>query len=320
MKDESYQRIIINFLQMLIWGLVFFSVPAFGWSTTGHITIGKMAYKWLSKDARAKLDKAISTTWSNVNNDVKDNLIQTYGSEIPSFAFLSTFPDRFRNLKVHEYYKEFNESVPKYMLPYKHIRLGTLHFINRAAFPKNNDCSIGSTPNIYTTLNILKYHVFKSGSVADLALFAHLIMDIHQPLHTLGKVDSNCHYDEGGNKFCIGQLENDKCPKPLRLHYIFDTIAFENNFIDKNIKSLLLQCPSETLVAKQAYETDIKVWMDENLTYAPFIYGIKEEDGISSEYAAKAKAILTKRAVLAATRLAFSLENILNGAQGSSEL
>ena len=288
-----------------------------------HVAVGEMAYNLLSLNTKTKLDNFILPAIDKVTNDsIKSDMIQNYGQngvlQFSEFAVMNVLPDVFQKLTLDEYFVKFEGSIPKNMINFSYIMEGNFHFINN---PFPDICCIQNIPNIDRFLMQLgsaasAITLSNATRVACMLFFSHLITDLHQPLHVISRVNSNCNHDRGGNKFYLYLDEHGKGLKNSSLHQYWDSIFFDNTDVktSKNIiDEIVKKYPCSSFEPDQLHDYSVQTWIDEALAYAPFIYSMPEGVGVTEEYENQARAIVEERIALGACRLTEMLEDVVDG-------
>ena len=204
---------------------------AFGWNATGHKLVASIAWDNLSEQARSNIVNLLSQA---PKGDCLRELFASSGGSLADrqrefFVLAATWPDIIRGGK----------DVPKKCTQ---LHRPEWHFKDRfwSGFS-------GDTVNPPKDLNrplakinaverLDKFRPFVAGSgnagtrAEDLAWILHLVGDIHQPLHTSGRVTSTeQNGDVGGNSFKLGSGK-----KPLQLHSYWDNIVDRHDPRGKN--------------------------------------------------------------------------------------
>jgi len=162
--------------------LIFQPVRAFDWGKTGHRTTGEIAEKYLSKKAKKALDKLLDGE---------------------SLALISTYADEIKSDTLYRSY-------------------GSWHYVNIPfdktydTHPKNDRGDI--IQGIKSCIEKIKDPATsRDARVFNVKLLAHLVGDLHQPLHTgLGE-------DRGGNDFQVRWFKDG-----TNLHSVWDTKMIEH--------------------------------------------------------------------------------------------
>ena len=294
--------------------LVFVPAPVFSWVHKVHVAFGDMAYNLMSSDAKSKIDYLVSPVFSKVVDDsTKVNMIQEYGQNgvlgVSEFAAMNIMPDVFQKLTLGEYFIKFGGRIPENLIEFSLVVEENLHSMNNA-FP--DICCMKNIPNIDRLLPELEsaagdIKLSDSTRAAALLFFSHLVADLHQPLHVLSRVDSNCNYDRGGNKFCLHREENGECLKKNRLHKYWDA-----NSLSIDVDNIKAKYPCSAFEHDQVHDFSIKTWVDEALAHAPFIYSIPEDIGVPDAYVRAAREIVEERVTLGACRVIEMLEDVVD--------
>lgn len=121
---------------------------------------------------------------------------------------------------------------------------------------------------------------------------AHLIGDIHQPLH-VGKAD-----DRGGNTTKVKWFNEE-----TNLHHVWDESLIEFQKLSYTEYAVMLDRANKTDVAKWQND-DIAVWVKEGIDARPLVYDIGPEAKLSYDYNYKVIKFLNERLLKGGVRLA----------------
>lgn len=280
------------------------------WNGKGHVSITELAHQTLNANTKSKLDKIIGSL-NKLDNKLVKNLNKIFKGPLNRLALLSVMPDRWKHLTVRHFFEMFDVALPKALCEYAETQVAKWHYVNQP-YPQY-DCQT-PTPNIENFVPLIEQALMATEDdrtkMVLLILLSHFVGDIHQPLHAISHVDQECKGDAGGNKFCIRRKEDGDCA--LNLHYVWDSAMFffSHKALVKKIDATLYQeYPPDYFTQEQIENSDIKIWAKENYEYAPFIYSIKQDEGLPEDYENKARMIAKERSALAAYRLA----NLMTG-------
>jgi len=274
--------------------LVFFSLQttAFGWGDTGHMTVAQIAF---------------------------DNLTQAQKDRVNQLAAMIELEDRDYEFVTSACWMDDIRDFPMFE-PIRDWHFITQRFIINNAAP-NED------PPVVNAVSIIKFLVARLQSPREsdlkkayyLAELAHLVGDIHQPLHTVTRfTPEEPGGDLGGNFFL---LDNDA---PRRnLHSYWDAAGGVFNFQDirrplTGIRRTQLQTFANDIsgafpksgMTSEAGNLDPMVWAREgrDLAIAQVYQGINENDLPSQTYQTNAQRVSKRRIALAGYRLAAILK------------
>lgn len=303
--------------------------PALAWNDTGHMTVAYIAYKHLTPKAREAVDRFVA-----MNPDVEawsKSLPQSWNEEtrrLARFMYISTWPDV---IKSKDDYAndgpEGGNAPPPGPDASRNIGYGDKlrhkywHFVDHPFSTDGTPLAPPPAPNAETQLAIMRAalaNTTESDDVRayDLAWIAHLVGDLHQPLHTVSRFSKgHPKGDDGGNAVVL-------CTAPCKanLHGFWDS-AVGAGFIDVAMslgEALNAQpFPSGTTPSDS---TDVTKWMSEGMTAAKtLIYAapIKPESPApavsltSRNYRTKSRGVAEDRVVLAGRRLARMINEAL---------
>ncbi len=255
------------------------SEKAFCWGALGHKTAAQIAWTFLDKDARAKIDQALKgqslaevSTWADA------------ARALPEWKFTIWYhfekaPDNFT------YLDNLKRQDDKYK------KLGGLVEALYVAEDMYKDVNSTATEKE----NAIKFLV-------------HMIADIHQPLHT-GRVEDN-----SGNKIPVKWLGFD-----VNLHQVWDSqmIYLGHKDILVSDEAAQIKAYSEFLITKykdfkvtpdlfRRYDD----WMHESMVPRADAYAFKDES--EQKYTDRFIEIVDFRIYLAGLRIAQTLNRIVN--------
>lgn len=297
-------------LKYLLLLLCLIPYVAFGWNFTGHVIIAQIAYDNLSPAAKQRADQYANLIYCQLSETQKDKMDRQF-TNASTFAKVAELPDVWRKWHFGTILQKFNAPVPLSMLLDADDPTESWHFIN-LPYPLNSHCSSGNSENVVWAIQNLKTAYPKStnsnSQAVIMVLEEHYIGDIHQPLHTISRIDSTCKNDEGGNDFCIRYGKNGTCTK--NLHSLWDSAV---GFIKPhaNIEATALdleQLYPKSEFVKELDDTNPMDWAKANLADADFIYSLPEGQKPPPAYYQEGQLIAKKQLALAGYRLA----NVLN--------
>lgn len=295
-----------------------FAQPVFAWWNCGHMVVACIAYRKLTPETKARVNTLVRlnpyySTWnqtiaSTISGDDRDMIM---------FMLASTWPDA---IKKDEHYKSDGaeggnkpeEPTASENIGYSDTHLHKYwHYVDRAFSTDKTRLPSLPVPNAQTqidafraTLNSDSPDLVKS---YDLAWLAHMVGDVHQPLHCATRAShGDPNGDKGGNDVKVDSLGG-----PTNLHAFWDSAlgssenpqdaakiaeslpdAGKRSSLDLNTKDWVAE--SFKLVKDKVYKTPIKQGN------GPFKLTQRYEDSV--------RAVAKKRAELAGARLA----NVLN--------
>lgn len=215
-----------------------FAAPARAWNDTGHMTVAYIAYKQLTPRARQAVDHLLT-----LNPDVEafgKNLPAAWPEEarrLAKFMFAATWPDVIKSKPgfVSDGPKGGNEPAP---VPESAQNIGYAdklmhkywHYIDVPFSTDGTPLVQPPVPNAQTQLAIMRAALANpqlSDDIRsyDLVWIAHIIGDLHQPLHTVSRISkARPQGDDGGNTVSM-------CDAPCRanLHGFWDNALGSGN-------------------------------------------------------------------------------------------
>lgn len=262
------------------------SPPLFAWNALGHMVVAQIAYQNLTPVAKAKVDSLVS----KFRNEYPD---------ITSFAQMAYWPDAIRSQKIETFTR--------------------WHYIN-VSFTRDgrklNDV-YDSDNAIWALKNINKVvkndHANPYERARFLAFFAHIVGDLHQPLHTVDLVSAeHPNGDEGGNLYYV-RYKNQR----VKLHAIWDS-GLEIFKQEPTVNNAINLCNHITAIYPQAYfgrrvkDLEPQNWLKEGMENAKsYVYNTPENQGVTQDYIENGKSISQQEIALAGYRLGALLNQLL---------
>lgn len=287
------------------------------WTYTGHVVIAQIAYDNLTPTAKLKADSLANIIYNDLPDYQKEKL-DNYYPDTPVFAKIAELPDVWRKDNLGTIFSDNNSLPPLKLLLYSVVPTRTMHFIN-LPYPENSQCQETQPFNVVWAINKLESSfnstTNQNAQAVLMVLEEHYIGDIHQPLHTISRVNNSCQNDEGGNDFCIRwNSYHDRCSKSL--HSLWDSGVgylhpYENIQSDANDLGHLYP---KSQFSEELKDTKPMDWARANYAYANFIYSLTEGEKPTPQYYQQGQAIAKRQMALAGYRLA----DILNSQLSSS--
>ena len=184
---------------MLCWGSV--SAPAQAWWETGHMTVAQLAYDELTPAARAEAERLIAVL-DPMQPDVNRRHF------VPASIWMDEIKGR--GLRTFDEWHYIN-------IPYNPEGLGVVEDAKEVNV-------VSMIEKLTKTLHSDKAGDFEKAFA--LRMLIHMVGDVHQPFHAVGKVShAYPHGDWGGNRTLV------KSPGVKNIHALWDSTAglFENN-------------------------------------------------------------------------------------------
>jgi S1/P1 Nuclease len=303
MNREPQRRQFHGLIAISLAGLIFLTpTTSFGWGAGGHMMVAQIGFKRLNPKAKAKANEllAIAINPAAVTRKSKD------------FVNASHWADDLRP------FPEFDSFKP-------------LHFIDK---PFSDDgtplpTDLPEPDNIVKALednvNILKTSTDKNAQAQALRFIIHFVGDIHQPLHSATRVDSDHpEGDRGGNLVKIKIPGANGKLKTTNLHSYWDGGITKfpptgPNFAPPPLSQI---APAVALALAGNPDTDPNLkldepenfngWADESFELAKQVVysGITNNGKPSAAYNKKALKTARKRVAWGGYRLAALLNSI----------
>lgn len=285
-------------MRQILLALLFFAVhaPASAWNAAGHRLTAVIAWQQLSPPAQAAITQILSRhpdyeRWVEKSRS-------TQGIDI--FAEASTWPDDIRN--DPRFYDEDREpatpALPGLPDTARHKRW---HYVDLNAGGKTES---GELDRQIERLGQVLRSTGKKAEISNaLPWLAHLVADIHQPLH-VGR-----HGDEGGNQVEIENPFNKRLPFS-NLHVYWDDLPgppwLRGKRLEQNAARLLDSHPAPA-------QGNVVQWRDESHRLLTEAY--PNTSGsllpiISDDFRQRTREIADRRIVEAGYRLSGLLEDI----------
>lgn len=275
------QRLLVTFLTFFV--LSTSPITAFSWNELGHMVIANIAYENLQPSIRSKVDNLVSY----INKEYL---------EMNSFTHIAYWPDSIRSQRIemftHWHYIDVpfsTDGTPLKDIVDKDNAVWALNHITPIV--KNNRA------NVYERVRFL-------------AFFAHIVGDLHQPLHTVSNISAaHPNGDKGGNLYMV-RYKN----QLTKLHRLWDGGAgtFTCPPSDKNsasVAKMIMDHYPKSYFGDKINDLNPTHWTEEGMAIAKkYVYNTPENELLSTSYIENAKQIAEQEAALAGYRLA----NLLN--------
>lgn len=260
-----------------------FASCASAWNALGHMVVAAIAYERLQPEVRYKVDclaTSLKKEYPNINN----------------FVQMAPWPDSIRSQKIEVY---------------THWHYIDMPFSTDGSPLKN----ISDQDNVVWAINEIKPIVANKDAnpyerARFLSLLIHIVGDIHQPLHTVGRISAaHLDGDQGGNLFTIHYPGSQSIP----LHKLWDDGCglFNGDASSKTVALLANKITNlfpEKNFNNLTNELSPDVWVKEGLENASIVYNTTENTTPSSDYLNNGQILVEQRIALAGYRLA----NLLN--------
>lgn len=313
-------RILLGALLMVL-----MAAPVHAWNRAGHMVTGAIAYQVLKQDDEKTIAKVVALLKKHPDFPRWDKMAQKLNEDER---------DLFLFMQAARWADDARDN-PKFYPPDQ--QNDKLHYINFPFTPKGQPDSVKTAPpdekNILRGFTDKRSVLIGKGDDAERAValswVAHLVGDVHQPLHTTSLFTTQFQYegnkligDRGATRFYIRATEGSE---PISLHkYWDDLIIGSDGFQDVRNKATALRLRKDFAKDKltELAVVEFQQWaVKESLPLAKeFVYrdGKLEGSGKKSDaptlpldYAKTVQPIAERRAVLAGYRLAAVLQKAL---------
>lgn len=301
------------------------------WDAMGHWTIAAIAYERLRPATRARVD-ALLLRHPDLDSLARGLDLRTSSGSRELFMRASVWPDVVRrDPRFHD--EADPASRPTRMLPgYPDMkRRASWHYMSQSFSTDGTTTLALQQPSTVTHVAALAHALGDSSVPAsirayNLSWIAHVVGDLHQPLHGTSRASREFPQgDAGGNavRVQVGALPADT----INLHAYWDRVLSRSNR-DGSAVTLARQLAAATLIAADspdirvpsgsALETTIGAWAAESATLARYlVYDIDERVAgaapprTTPAYDRLASVIARQRVTIAGYRLAALLESQL---------
>lgn len=309
-----------RFTALTLLFVLLFTVPAYGWSDTGHMAVAYVAYQRLTPQARARVDALVRL--NPRFNAWRQRIPQGTSAarrRLMLFMIASTWPDEIKGLPGYISDGSSGGNRPPTdgtadrNIGYSDMSMHKYwHFVDLPFTIDGTQLEDPPVPNAETMIAAFRA-VLNSNSPDelksyDLAWLLHLVGDVHQPLHGTARfTQAHPHGDDGGNSVFVRFQGEQK-----RLHSFWDGLLGTSR--DPAFAITVGQgLPAASAGASN--NLNARAWIEESFELAKSnVYRnppIGPGDGpftVTNSYRNPARTLARKRVALAGARLA----NILN--------
>ena len=293
---------------------------AFGWDETGHKITAYIAWQQMTPEVR---DKVIRILRSAPEDSQLATFFMPYGSRSEGarkrefFLIAATWPDIIKDKDFGTRFDNYNHSNWHYF--------DTLWMLkdDKVVFVDSNEDLGHLMEKLADFDKVIRGSASNAEKAIAIAWLEHLIGDLHQPLHTTGRVlgDDDKKGDQGGNLF---SLKPKGSREKLNLHSFWDGIirqnfpntndACEADYLDPIAQSIMKDFPYSKLQSRIS-SAKYDVWEKESIEIATTeVYkGLKRYEMPSDDYKKKSLKIAEERMALGGYRLG-DLFNVVFGA------
>jgi len=276
---------------------------AFSWSAKGHA--------FISEHSMATLTRAQITHLNKLANS-----LNIYGG----FEQLPVWPDKIRDTSLKDIFGKQSVSTPSQLKSFSKYNTNDWHYSNHYVFTSNRavrSCKTKKRGRLREKLSALHRTLILHASGKErlnlkqeaivLALFLHLLQDLHQPMHLLSQVDDKCSSDLGGNKACVYKK------KPF--------VRFSKNRCRNNLHSIWDQgfgAFKQTLprvktieYTMENFEQQVDDWVEKSRRLSDAVYGLENAKSFDA-YRTSSKGIVQEQLSLGVNRSSIYLKNYFN--------
>jgi len=310
---------------------ILLAAPAFAWDDVGHKITGYIAWQRMSPQARENVIRILRTApedstlgiyyqpYGVESDDVRKleyfMLVATWADIVRDFGAESGFRNEVRQRKYHRSNWHYDDIFWKQVDGKVELLTG---------FPEGGQ----GVPKLKEFDAVLRNPSARSSDKAiAIAWLMHIGGDLHQPLHTSGRVtDKEPKGDQGGNLF---QLTPEGTPRAqqVNLHWFWDSIVNRNvpikpgmcerDYLESVAKKMIKANPFSSL------EAGLKLgqydeWQKESFAYdntVVFSPDLKRNQMPSEKYKKKAFKLAEHQLALAGYRLGETLNQIFTPEQ-----
>ena len=314
-----------TFIRVFILG-AFTMIPAvssFAWDDTGHKTVAYIAWQQMSPAVREAVIKILRTAPEDSNLSA----YYLHGAEpeetrkLEYFMLVATWADIVRDRSLETRYKKYHKSNWHYDDTFWKQVNGKAEILQNAE-------EGGQAINRLKEFDKLLHGSSSSDKDKAIAIawVAHLIGDIHQPLHTSARVtDKEPKGDQGGNLFLLTP-EGTPRDKQLNLHWFWDSIVDRNtplrgdtcerDYIE-TVAGKIMKKYSRRNVASEIKPGAFDQWQAESFALVPdqvFSPDLVRFQMPSAKYKKNAFQVAQRQLAMAGYRLGDTLNQIFGGA------
>lgn len=297
------------------------STSAFAWDEVGHKITAYIAWQRMTPDVREKVIKILLSAPedSQIGAFYASNGSRTLDTRKREFFMvMATWPDIIRDVKIPVRNKKYHNGNWHYADTFWQWKDGKVVFIdsqeaNGLAMQKLDDFN-----------KVIRGTASDADKAIAIVWLEHLIGDIHQPLHTSGKVtDANPKGDQGGNLFLLTPKGTPR-DRQENLHWFWDSIVVrympnakdqcDADYIDPIAQDIMKLYPYDKMKDKLNPDK-FDVWAKESLDIATTeVYkDVNWFEMPSDKYKKKAFEIAQQRLTLAGYRMGDLFNEVFGG-------
>ncbi len=302
--------------------------PALAWNPTGHEQIADIAWTKLNDRAKAKIAAILMAG----DTHFRPASITDEPEVRRAFRHAATFPDEIKRNRQTDY-EAMIPKMNKRWLPHpdpsdnEQLLAKTWHYYDTPIRFAGKAPKVRKS-NALTALNYARAQLTalaKANKKPEMQCWwlywiEHVTGDLHQPLHCVSSYEFSATGDNGGNGFNI--LDPADTTKSIRLHFFWDAgidhaVAEDaSNGLAAGVETVTARWsgdPALTPASTDAGDLTVNHWIDTGARLADTqVYtGISRNSAPSLPYQTAQATLCKKQAVLAGTRLAEILNEIL---------
>ena len=302
---------------------------AFAWDDIGHKTVAYIAWQKMTPKAREQVIKILRGAPEDSNlaayfmSDARSLPIR----EMDYFMLSATWADIVRDREFKVRYKNYHHGPWHYSDTF--WRDGT---DGKPSIVSGMEAGGEAVEKLFAFDKSLRdAKVSDEDKAIALAWVLHLVGDIHQPLHTSGRItETEPKGDQGGNLFLITPQGTAR-DKSDNLHWYWDSIIVRNiprgetgdiDFVSRIAKDFMKKYP-ESKFSNRLDLGKFDSWQQEGFRIATselFPATLKRFEMPSNKYKNNALKISEQQIALAGYRLGAMLNNIFGGAQTTAQV
>jgi len=274
-------RIILTFFITLL-----FPTITMAWNALGHMIIANIAYQQLKPEVRDKIDNLVTY------------MHQQY-PDMETFIHLSYWPDAIRSQKIETYthWHYINTAISNDGTPLKNLN--------------DTDNAVWAVKHIEAVVKNYRANPYER--VRFLSFLAHIVGDLHQPLHTVSSISTDMpDGDRGGNEYYVRHHN-----KRVKLHHVWDIglDEFEGEASKDRVNIItnaIMTQYSEAYFGDQVNQLEPDDWVKEGVNQAKqYVYNTPQNQALSAQYIDQGKVISKQQVALAGYRLAKILNQLM---------
>jgi hypothetical protein len=314
----------IGIVPTLVLTLIIAPEPAArAWDDFGHMEVAAVAFKNLKPRARRRVAQLLK-----LNPSYANWIVGAAPGDEDRMAFMraATWADAIKSDPSYQADDQSAATASRNIGYADHLRHTYWHYVNRPFSPDGTPLLPPATPNAEIVIPILRAALSSASTPDDvksydLVWLLHLVGDIHQPLHCVGRFDADDPKgDRGGlNVKITGNAQPPICDDPRYcpygpppdLHLFLDDIAGASYAVAP-VEAAAAKLPAAD--PEKVAISDVAVWIQEGFDLAQsavYVPPIGVGDGpftITPQYQAAAVKLGRARIALAGRRLA----NLIN--------